>query len=186
MITDHPLKELWLLRYYTKGSDPRASLMDMSTEEAIVHVERYSRYRVNGSSSQYVLKRRLVEQWLVTEAGKLGTTLDNKVPLYFYLSGERQPSRSVRPEEFISVRAGIIPQRFVTFTFDDTFINHAVAVEKRRLHFHHPLHGQVLTARQVAKAIKEYGWLPSHDPAGSGPRYIEAQVWTRSIPGLQK
>jgi hypothetical protein len=54
-------------------------------------------------------------------------------------------------------------------------------VEKRAFYFHHPLHGHVLSAQQVASAISKYGWLPSRDPSGLGARYIEAQVWTRRL-----
>ena len=178
---DHPLKGLWILRYYPEGLDPSSSVMDMGIDEAAAHNERHCHYSVGGESRKYIEARIKVEEWLAAQAATNGIQPENTKPLYFLLSREEQPNPPIRAGKVLSIPAENIPAHLVSFTFDDCFYNYHRTVEGKDIGLDHAAHGRVLNGEQTADTLKTHGWPPEREPNGKTPRYIEAQLWTRRI-----
>lgn len=180
---ENPLKGYYLTRIYG-GDNPFTTVMDLFREEGVALCQKIAPNRGMGKNpdqAAYLAAREKVEDWLRESAKESGVDIREKNPIYFALTDKPEPSTAKR--QVVSIPADEVDLSSCSFTYDDSFNSHRAFTTGGRERANndvpaHPMHGKVLNAEQLAEALKTHAPLGHYDEKG---RYIEVQVWARSL-----
>lgn len=129
--------------------------------------------------TNYLSRRRGVEEWLITEKQrKLGTTVLNR-PIYFFLGDFADGKDPSRPASLVMPLAEFQPD-MVTFTYPDSMASLPLATKDDHKLARKAYHGSVFTLSEIRTIVAKFGLpesRPINDPASTYERYIEVQVW---------
>ena len=177
IVTDHPLKGLYLTRHYREGSDPFAVISDLPRETAIELCTKFaSQRRVgdgSGGQAAYFDGRIETENWLRESAQNAGVEIKKQNPVYFTLTTDDQTLKAHDGMKAVSIPAEQADLKSCSFTFGDSMGNRTSNAPPESAH---PLQDAVLNAGQAAKAIATYGIAGDYL---NGGRYIEVQMWAQ-------
>ena len=129
--------------------------------------------------SDYLMRRVVVEDWLITERRKkLGKTPLNR-PVYFFLGNFADGDDPSRPASLIMPLSAFRADR-LTFTYPDSMASLPIATRDYHLPHRKAYHGQVFTLAEIKAVVGQFG-MPAtrwkNDPAMMYDRFIEVQVW---------
>ncbi len=180
-----PLDGFYLLRGYDREAGVMSSVMDLPKDEAIALMEKIHPHRgtgdadANGSRSQekYYNDRKATDDWLRENAGAV---MDRRNPVFFALTNDPETVKkymTASGSDVLVVALKDADLSRLSFTFDDSMGNFFARDGKSVfMNDTHPLHGTVLDAEGMAKAIAKYGTLQ----ADGNPRTFEAQYWSET------
>jgi hypothetical protein len=177
----HPLHGLWLVRktHHAANFHPFRSVMDIEDANIGERLALQSGKFFGGED--YIGERTLIETWMRNEAYTKGIKAKSRSPLYFSL--RPQPVSTNQAGKLIfNFPAQALPPEATTFTFEDSFFNYACLRDRPYGHF--DVLPQVLTADELSQTFQEHGF-PDELDGRDNQRYIEAQVWDRSLAILQ-
>jgi hypothetical protein len=131
-----------------------------------------------GLRPDYLRKRLLVEDWLISAKNeKLGRTA-LKRPIYFFLGNFADGKDPSRPQSLVMPLAEFSPST-LTFTYSDSMTSYQIGiVGAERPSCPEPYFGQVFTRPEIEEVVATLG-LPSDqsEPGEWRDFFIEVQVW---------
>lgn len=177
------LDGFYVLRGYDRAAGVMSSVMDLPKPDAIALMEKIHGHRGTGdadengkrSQEKYYNERKATDDWLRENAG---VVKDRQNPIFFALTNDPDTVKKFMTASGSDVL--VVPLKDLdlskwSFTFDDSMANFFAREGKSFFRSdEHPLHGTVMDAAKLAKAIAQYG---TNLPDGS-PRTLEAQYWS--------
>jgi len=179
----NPLDGFYVLRGYDPAIGAMPSVMDLPKGEAIALMEKIHGHRGTGDADEngkrpqekYYNERKATDDWLRENAGAV---MERQNPIFFALTNDPETVKkhmSAAGSEVLVVPLKDLDLSKWSFTFDDSMANFFAREGKSFFRSdEHPLHGTVMDAEKLAKAIAQYG---TKLPDGS-PRNFEAQYWS--------
>lgn len=184
--SDNPnLDGFYVLRGYDREAGVMSSVMDLPKAEAVALMEKIHGHRGTGDADEngkrpqekYYSERKATDDWLRENSTAV---MDRQNPIFFALTNDPDTIKKYMTAAGSDVL--VVPlkdadlSRF-SFTFDDSMGNFfARDGQSHFLNDKHPLHGTVMDAATMAKAIAQYG---TDQPDGK-PRTFEAQYWSET------
>lgn len=179
------LDGFYVLRGYDREAGVMSSVMDLSKPDAIALMEKIHGHRGTGdadengkrSQEKYYHERKATDDWLRENAGAV---MERQNPIFFALTNDPDTVKKFMTASGSDVL--VVPLKDLdlskwSFTFDDSMANFFAREGKSFFRSdEHPLHGTVMDAGKMAKAIAQYG---VNLPEGS-PRTFEAQYWSKA------
>ncbi len=177
------LDGFYVLRGYDRDAGVMSSVMDLPKADAIALMEKIQGHRgtgdadANGKRQQekYYNERKATDDWLRDNARAV---MDRQNPVFFALTNDPDTIKKYMTAAGSDVL--VVPLKdadlsHFSFTFDDSMGNFFARDGKSHfLSDAHPLHGTVMDAATMAKAIAQYGTQLPDD----SPRTFEAQYWS--------
>lgn len=165
----------FLTHYYEKHFGPFNSLTRLDPLEA----ERVQSLIIDRGdvfapcrTSDYLKKRRHVEQWMYESFTSAGGIAESRTPHYLILGDCEWLLQWYRECSTLRIDLNEIDLSKVSFTYGDSFPNYYFEDDRA-------YRKKVFFWEEIVKCIENYG-LPQEwnsDGSGGPERYIEAQVW---------
>lgn len=177
------LDGFYVLRGYDRDAGVMSSVMDLPKADAIALMEKIHGHRGTGDADEngkrpqekYYNERKATDDWLRENAGAV---MDRQNPVFFALTNDPDTIKkymTAAGSDVLVVSLKDADLSRFSFTFDDSMGNFFARDGKSHfLSDKHPLHGTVMDAAAMAKAIAQYG---TQLPDGN-PRTFEAQYWS--------
>jgi len=190
------LDGFYVIRGYDPEIDPLSSVMDLPKDEAVALMEKVHPHRgigaadENGNRDQklYHADRKQTDNWLRDNAPE-GVKPDRDNPIFFRVTNDPAVIQQAIEDGaagkgvMIAAAKDLDMSRW-SFTFDDSMGNFFSTKGKSIfLEDKHALHGTVMDAKDLAKAVTTHGT----DLPDGRPRSIEGQYWSKTpvkaVPG---
>jgi hypothetical protein len=192
------LDGFYVIRGYDPEIDPLSSVMDLPKDEAVALMEKIHPHRgigvadANGNRDQqlYHADRQQTDSWLRDNAPD-GVKPERENPTFFRVTND--PAVVKQAIEDGAAGKGVmvaavkdLDMSHWSFTFDDSMGNFFSTKGKSVfLEDKHDLHGTVMDAKDLAKAVTHHGT----DLPDGKPRAIEGQYWSKTplktVPGSE-
>jgi hypothetical protein len=146
------------------------NLCSLSDFEASDELDRLRRGPRPTLKNNYLIRRRLTEEWLAVAAREVLGRAVGQPPVYFFLGDFSYMADSSRPAALV-IPLSSLPPSATTFTLGDSM---SVTVERGR---------RVYTLQEMVslfakgETVAEFGFC---DARGFQARFIEVQVWNKS------
>lgn len=186
----------YLTYYYIKGTELFRSLSVLSDDDAVrimqalyVQFEKSILFERFKDPVRYLEDRRRTEKWVREAFIAKGGTPQDAWPISMVL-GESSWIEDHAPDPLrhgqVRIPLSAFEEGDVSFTFPDSMVSYWLGSEKPAPYYLPAYHGKVFTRSEIVRIVEELG-LPEERweiqlPADVG-RYVEAQVWNRSLLG---